>query len=479
MDPEPPNYLSIILFANLSSTGNALELLGLFLLLVLLIISSALISGSEISFFSLNHNDIESLEENDSVDAEKISNLIGHTDQAPADGTLKKKEKKLLATILIVNNFINIAIVIVSDYFIRQILGEEQLIVWGQKLIDLGFNSFTPIQLGGFINFMLTVVGVTFILVLFGEVLPKIYANVNNVKFAKMMVRPVSFFNARLSFLSNILVNSTSLIEKNWADKMTGKSITKEHIDKAIDITVEKNHKNQDELDILKGIVKFNDVTVKEIMKPRVDITALEYNTEYIEVLKIIRASGYSRIPVYIEDYDNIQGILYVKDLIGKKDNKDFKWQSLVRNDILYTPETKKIHEQLKEFQDKKVHIAIVVDEYGGSAGLVTLEDIMEEIIGEISDEFDDDNNIDFIKINKNKYVFDGKSSLHDVAKVMQIDSDIFNDYKGESDSIAGLLLEINGLLPEELKEFKIENLVLTVKEVNKRRIVKVQISKT
>ena len=464
MDSEPPNYLSLVLLANLNIYNNSLELIGLFILLLILIISSALISGSEIAFFSLSPKDIESLEESDSKSSANIINL-------------KKKPKTLLATILIANNFINIAIVIVSDYFIKIMLGEERLLYWGDKVVDIfGIHRISSLEIGNAINFLITVVGVTFILVLFGEVIPKIYANVNNLQFSTFMARPLNFLNRRFSFLSKILVESTDAVEKRLATKISGRSISREHIDKAIELTVEKTIKNKDELDILKGIVKFNEVIVKEIMKPRIDITAVEINTQFKELLAIIKSSGYSRIPVYKEDFDTVVGILYVKDLIGKKDKSSFDWQSIIREDVLYTPETKKINDQLKEFQLKKVHIAIVVDEYGGSAGLITLEDIMEEIIGDISDEFDQNRSVDFVKISDHNYIFDGKSSIHDVAKIIHIDSDIFDEYKGDADSIAGLLLEINGLLPKEQSEFKIQNLKLIASKVTDRRIVKVQV---
>ena len=468
MDPEPPNYLSVILNVNFNTSDFSLENILLFFILIILILSSALISGSENAFFSLTPKDKEELEENDDSTSNKIIELIKDD----------KNKSQLLATILIINNFINIGIVIASDYLIRNLLGTNRLEAIGQYFDNLfGLENFTALQIGNFFNFLITVVGVTFVLVLFGEVMPKIYAKLNNLKFAGVMAGPLSLLTRWISFLSSRMVNYTDLLEKGLSRKINAKSISKEHIDKAIELTVENNKKNKDEFDILKGIVKFNDVEVKEIMKPRVDVVAIDKDTDYKSLLNIIKSSGYSRIPVFEDDFDNIIGILYVKDLIGKKNEDSFHWQSIIREDILYTPETKKINDQLKEFQRKKVHLAIVVDEYGGSAGLITLEDIMEEIIGEITDEFDNKSSIDFVKVGKNGFIFDGKSSIHDVAKVIDVDSDIFDPYKGEADSIAGMLLEINGVLPKELTEFSFEHLTFIAKSVNERRIVKVQVN--
>ncbi len=461
LDVDPPS-LYISFFTILLSAFNTSLVLAVFILLGL-ILSSALISGSEIAFFSLTPDQINSLKLEASNKSETIIKL-------------KEKQSKLLATILITNNFVNIAIVLVSDYILKNFLADDLMNSWALKLKEYSvFASFETSSLISIISFTITVVGVTFILVLFGEVMPKIYASVNNIKLAKLMAGPINFLMKVFSPASNLLVNWTNIVERRLEKNKSIVSIAdKDEINDALDITL---NSDDQELDILKSILKFSDVSVKQIMKPRIDVVAIEDDISYDEVLKIVRESGFSRIPVFKEDFDNIVGILYAKDIISHLNQKNnFKWQKLIRKNILYVPESKKINELLREFQKQKLHMAIVVDEYGGSAGIITMEDIMEEILGEIIDEFDEEKETEYEKIDDNTYIFKGKTLLIDFVKVFDEDIDIFNNFKGESDSLAGLILEIKGEIPEKQEKIDVDKFTFIVEDVSDRRIEKIKV---
>jgi gliding motility-associated protein GldE len=461
LDVDPPSLFLTIIFLSFSGFNTGL-IISLFILIIL-IISSALISGSEIAFFSITPHQLNILKEEGSKNSETIIRL-------------KNDQSKLLATILITNNFVNIAIVLVSDYILKNFLANDLLNTWAQNLVELPlFSSLTISSMVNIISFTITVVGVTFILVLFGEVMPKIYASVNNIKLARLMATPISFLLKVFSPVSNLMVKWTDIVERKLEkSKSSFSSTDKDEINDALDITL---NSDDQELDILKSILKFSDVSVKQIMKPRIDVVAIEDNISYDEVLKIVRESGFSRIPVFHEDFDNIIGILYAKDLISHLDNKgDFNWQNLIRKNILYVPESKKINDLLKEFQKQKLHMAIVVDEYGGSAGIITMEDIMEEILGEIIDEFDEENETEYEKIDEKTYIFEGKTLLMDFVKVFDEDIDIFNDFKGESDSLAGLILEIKGDIPEKQEKIEVDKFIFIVEKVSDRRIEKIKV---
>ncbi len=455
-------YSQVLIPMFLIGVGDWMPLFYL-LLLILLITFSALISGSEIAFFSLLPDQINELERESSESSKKILKL-------------RKKPSKLLATILISNNFVNIALVLVSDMFLKLVIGEQTLYNWGTSLHGLSlFQSFEISTLANIINFTIAVVGTTSILVLFGEIMPKIYANINNLTLARFMAGPLGFLTVLFSPLSNILVNWTDIFKNKIEKKQkTNKGSGKEDIEEALDIAFKEKDQEED-LDILKSIIKFSDVSVKQIMKPRNGVVAIDKDINYHEVLNVIKDSGYSRIPVYEEDFDNLFGILYVKDLIPHLENKeDFEWQNIVRTNILYVPESKKINELLKEFQKLKLHIAIVVDEYGGSSGIVTMEDIMEEILGEIMDEFDEEEEIEYQAIDDKTYLFEGKTSLIDFLKVFNEDISVFDEIKGDSDSLAGLILEVAGELPAKGYEVNTLNYKLIVEEVSDRRIEKI-----
>ena len=438
-------------------------------MLILLIISSALISGSEIAFFSLSPNDLAELEDEDSRSSKRIL-------------ALKEKPRTLLATILIANNFVNIAIVVVSDFLIKRMIGPEREKEIGEWLYNsaLGFLGSKESLANGF-NLFITVVLVTFILVLFGEIAPKLYANLNNRKFAKVMASPLSILNTIFGPLSRILVSWSNKLENKITNTNNYQSNTsREDIDAAIDLTVNSDDESsEEEADILKGIVKFGDVSAKQIMKSRVDVTAIDINTSFGEVMDVIKESGFSRIPVYDEDFDSIVGVLYVKDLIGVYgEDENFDWTKKVRTTVLYVPESKKIDDLLKEFQGKRTHIAIVVDEYGGSAGIVTLEDVMEEVIGDIKDEFDEEEEVDYVKLGDGTYIFEGKSLLNDVCRIIGVDTEYFDKVKGESDSLAGLVIEMVGAIPKMETEVEYEGVSFKVVAVSRRRIEKIHLRK-
>lgn len=464
-------FFSLIAFPNWG-------IIASFILIVLLLICSALVSGSEVAFFSLTHNDFDDLEQENSDTAKHILYL-------------KDRPRTLLATILISNNFINVAIVVVSDFLIKNLLPPEFFLQAGKNLISFinqldYFNwlnwsvaSNAVIENAKItIEVFLTVVMVTFLLVLFGEVAPKVYAKINNIKMAKMMAYPLTILNKVFYPFSTILVTWTNIIEKRLEKRAKNGVTSKEDIDEAIELTVSTEKDAEGEIDILKSIVKFGDVSVTQIMRSRVDVVAVDFRMTYHEVLKIIKDAGYSRIPVYENDFDNVSGILYVKDLLGNLNEDDhFEWQKLMRSNVHFVPETKKIDDLLKEFQSKHLHIAIVVDEYGGSSGIVTLEDVMEEVIGEIQDEFDANSEVIFTKVDDKNYLFEGKTMLNDVCRIIGVDTNTFDDIKGESDSVAGLLLEIIGRIPKQDREITNQGFKFKVVAVNKRRIEEVLIT--
>lgn len=464
LEPEPDqpfyNFLSVLLF--LLPAVSPVEIGFSIILIFLLLMGSALISSSEVAFFSLTANDFEKLTQENS----KVSDQIIALNNLP---------RYLLATILISNNFINIAIVILSDFVIRQLLPPELITGWAEAIVQiLALGNLTDLAtIGRTLEVLITVVGVTFLLVLFGEVAPKVYAKLNNVKLARFMAGPLTILMKILTPFSTILVSWTNAIEKRLEQNASVAS--REDIDEAIELTVNQEQGGEQETGILKGIVKFGDVSVKQIMRPRVDVIAVDFTTTYRELLKTIRISGYSRMPVYENDFDNIVGILYIKDLLGHiREKADFEWQKLIRSNVLYVPESKKINDLMRQIQLERTHMAIVVDEYGGSAGIVTLEDIMEEVIGDIQDEFDDKPEIVYRKIDDNNYLFEGKTLIQDACRIVEIDTSTFDDIRGESDSIAGLILEIKGIIPKVETEIDYKNYKFKVIAVTKRRIEKV-----
>jgi gliding motility-associated protein GldE len=442
-EPDSWLYLSFI-FLSATPVFSIEVILGL-LGIGFLLVASALMSGSEVAYFSLAPADLEKIEEENSPADRRILRL-------------KSPPGLLLATILVGNNFVNIGIVLLSDFVLKRILPEETVSLWSASIIytfGLG-DVFSEPALSGFISFMITVVGVTFLLVLFGEVSPKVYARSNNIQLAQLMSAPLLFMIRVFRPLTSMLITLTGFVERRLAKNASTSSMaSREEIDEAITLAVISHDvAGKQEIDILKSIVKFGDVMVKQIMRSRVDVVSLDFNSDYEKVIAVAQESGYSRIPVYVDDFDNIKGILYVKDLLGHlNETSAFAWQNLVRTDVLYVPEAKRISDLLKDFQRKRLHMAIVVDEYGGSSGIVTLEDIMEEVIGDIKDEFDDEPEVIYKKIDDFNYAFEGKTLLNDLCRVIGVDTSTFDEVKGESDSLAGLILEIIAKLPEKDEE--------------------------
>ena len=416
---------------------------ALFIILILfMLVCSAFISGAEVAFFSLSPQDIQALEDKKNSASTRSLRLL-------------EKPKRLLATILIANNFINVAIIIFSTWLVSR---------------HLDIASFP--YLGLFIETII----VTFMIIFFGEVVPKVFASANNLKLVAMMTVPLLFLRGLFDPLSKLMVSSSKFIEKRIKKYQTSQSLSLEDINQAIDLAVNADASEQ-EVGILKGIVTFGNISVKQIMRSRVDMVAFDIGMKFTDLLIIVKESGFSRIPVYSGDFDKILGILYVKDLLKYIDNDDsYKWQDLIRPSF-FVPESKKIYDLLKEFQSRRIHMAIAVDEYGGTAGLVTLEDIMEEVIGEIKDERDEADEIHYSKIDDQNYIFEGKTLLNDICKVINVSAGSFDEVKGDSDSLAGLVLELVGEIPIKNTETSFKNFKFTVISVGENRIRRVKIT--
>ena len=436
MDPDPESLLLFFSTLHILNYANGL-------VLIFLLIFSALISGSETAFFSLSQTALDNLS-NKSKEENKVVQLLS-------------KPKKLLATILITNNFINILIVLLFAS-----LGEE--LFFNFKLAVFGIQ----------VRFLIEVVLVTFLILLFGEVLPKVYASRNSLKFAGFMAKPISILNTLLTPLSQPLINLTNGLENRLGSKKNNFSVEK--LSEALELT-SNDATTKDEQKILEGIVNFGNTETVQIMKPRIDIFALSDTASYEEVLEKILKKGYSRNPVYKENIDTIIGVLYAKDLLAHLDKTTFKWQNLLREPF-FVPENKKLDDLLNEFREKKNHLAIVVDEYGGTSGIVTLEDVIEEIVGDINDEFDDDD-FSYSKIDDNNYIFEGKTTIKDFCRVLDNeDEDIFEEEKGESETLAGFLLEISGKFPKRGEKINFNKYTFTIESLDRKRIKQVKITR-
>ncbi len=405
-------------------------------LLVILLICSALISGSEVALFSLSKSDIKSKSDLKSFNI--ISNLL-------------QEPNKLLATILIVDNFCNIGVVILFTK-----IGE-----------GLFTNITSPI-----IKFILEIVVATFLILLFGEILPKIYASRNNINFSRFIAYPLRILDIIFTPLSSPMQKFSNYIKDSLAIQNSNISI--DQISHALDLTRPEDTTKQEQK-ILKGIVNFGNIETKEIMRPRIDIFALEMDISSDEVLRSIVATNFSRIPVYDDNLDKIIGVLHIKDLLPFLDTKDFQWKELLR-EPLFIPENKKLDDLMLEFQEKKVHLAIVVDEYGGTSGLVSLEDVIEEIVGDISDEFDDDNLL-YSKVDDNNFIFDGKTSLHDLCRIVKIDKEIFDEYKGDAETIAGFILEISNSFPKKNGKINFMKFIFKIESIDRKRIKQIKLT--
>jgi len=406
------------------------------ILLGILLILSGFISGSEVALFSLSKAEIESKSHLKSFKI--IANLL-------------QKPNKLLATILVVNNLINIAIVILFTK-----LGEVLFSTIGSPLI----------------KFFIEIVIATFLILLFGEILPKIYASRNNISFSRIIAYPLTILDIIFSPISLPMQKFSIYIKKKLAIQNSNISI--DQISHALDLTRPEDTTKQEQK-LLKGIVNFGNIDTNEIMCPRIDIFALDSTLKSEEVLKSITKTNHSRIPVFDENLDKIIGILHIKELLPFLDKKDFQWKKLLR-EPLFIPENKKLDDLMLEFQEKKVHLAIVVDEYGGTSGLVTLEDVIEEIVGDISDEFDDDNLL-YSRIDDQNYIFDGKTSLHDFCRIIGEDKNIFDQYKGDAETIAGFILEISNSFPRKNSKINFMKFIFTVESIDKKRIKQIKLT--
>jgi putative hemolysin len=410
--------------------------IALITILVLLLLS-ALISGAEAAFFSLSPAEINSIKSSKSKTDQLIDKLLS-------------KPENLLATILATNNLVNIAIIVISAYFSGELFDFSNARVMG---------------------FVIEVVVITLIIVFFGEILPKIYSIRYAGKVVQFMAKPLDVAEKICRPVNFLLINLTSRIQQRYSQQ--GKLISMDDLSDALDLT---EHGINEEKKILEGIVKFGNKAVSEIMTPRVDVIGVALKTRFKKLISMVVDSGYSRIPVYNQDLDNIKGILYIKDLIpflGKPDS--FNWQSLLRPPY-YVPETKKINDLLKEFQTTKIHMAVVIDEYGGTSGIITLEDILEEIVGEITDESDNDE-VFYVKLDENNYLFEGKVLLNDFFKVFNADEEIFDEVKGEAETLAGLILELKGELPRKNEVITCMGFDFTIKSVDQRRIQQIQVT--
>ena len=435
MEPEYPLSYLIILSGIGINTPDFKIIIGL-LILIILLIGSALMSASEVAYFSFKPEDIEKLK----TDKNKQSKVILKLYDNP---------EKLLSTVLVANNTINIAIVLLAAFL-------------SSRMFDF---SSEPV-----IGFVINVVVITFLLLFFGEVMPKVYASRNHVVMALLMAYPLTVLEKIFQPVTSLLIYSSSFVKKRTGTRRS--NISMDDLSDALELT--SDNFNEDEK-ILKGIVNFGNTNVSAIMCSRIDVTAIDIKSGFDKIVPVIINSGFSRIPVYSGSFDNVKGILYAKDVLPFTNNPgSFKWQALLRPPY-FVPETKKINDLLKEFQTKKIHMAVVIDEYGGTSGIITLEDILEEIVGEISDESDEDQLL-FRKLDEKTYIFEAKILLNDFCKVVEIEEDLFEDVRGESETLAGLILELTGEIPQKDQIIKFGDFVFKIESVDRRRIKEIRV---
>lgn len=437
MDPEPSSFIPLFFEVDTVTILN-------FSVLIVLLLSTALVSGAEAAFFSLSSTDIQ-------------NELEAKTRRGTTIVKLVEKPKKLLATLMVAKTFFNLSFVLL-------------FIAIGDSLFpDFEKELFGVVQ----VRLILELIIVTFIILVLGEILPKLYASKNNLRFAHIMANPVNILDKILSPINRPMQAITLYFHERLGRPKS--DITVDQLSHALEITTEGDT-TEEEQKILHGIVSFGNTDTRQVMQPRIDVFALGEHMEFAEVVKQIVKNGYSRIPVYKENMDTVTGVLYVKDLLPYIDRKDFNWISLKR-DAYFVPENKKLDDLLKEFQDMKIHLAIVVDEYGGTSGVVTLEDIIEEIVGDISDEFDDEDLV-YSKLDEKNFVFEGKTVLKDFYKVIDLeDESEFEENKGESETIAGFVLEIAGSFPKKGEEIKFNNFTFVVEALDNKRIKQIKVT--
>ena len=437
MDPDPlPNLFLLALEPSISVSSIAF----ISFVLVALLFLSAVLAGSEVAFFSLNADQRISLRESEVSSEKTVSQLLD-------------KPQQLLATLLIAINFVNIIFITLANYLTSMVLGQQSM----ETLLVTLFLLF----------------GVTFIITFFGELIPKVWAQQNNLNFARYSAPLIRFLNFVFAPLSKALLGISGLIEKRVKKKSY--TLTSQELNQALEITTDENTSDR-EKDILRGILNFGNISVKSVMQARREIVAFDTSMNFHELMDLINKNGYSRVPVFNETIDKIEGILYIKDLLKHIDqDENFDWIPLIHSPF-FVPENKKIDDLLYDFQEKRVHMAIIVNEYGETEGLVTMEDIIEEIVGEINDEFDEVE-ADYKKIADNIYVFEAKTSLNDFCRVFEIDGAYFEKAKGESETLAGLIIELFGRIPSAGEEIEFENFTFKVQSVDTRRIKKVRVT--
>ena len=429
------DYLGILNDITLTAPSEGVALAGILACVLLLV--SGFASGSEIAFFSLTPNELNELDEEKSRADAKIMEL-------------RQDSERTLATILITNNLVNVTIIMLLGYFFAH-------------TIDFG-NSW-------WLHFIFMTVLLTFLLLLFGEIMPKVYASKDPLHFCRTAVGGIVFCRKLFYPIASIVVSSGKLTER--VVQKENQTLSVDDLEQALELTDKEDIKEEKRM--LEGIVRFGDETVKEVITSRQDVVGLEFKTSYEEVLQCVVDNNYSRIPVFQESLDHVRGILYIKDLLPHlSKGKEFRWQSLIRPPY-FVPETKKIDDLLREFQENKVHIAIVVDEFGGTSGIVTLEDILEEIVGEINDEYDEDEK-NYVRINSNTFVFEGKTLLSNFYRILKVDDETFEEVEGDADTLAGLLLEIKGDFPKMHEKIDYQNFTFEILEMEERRISKVKV---
>ena len=440
MDPDPEPYIETLpLILNAFFTGVTLNAIIGVVILCLLLIASALISGSETAFFSLQPADLEDLESRTDAKSRLVLKL-------------REKPKTLLATILIGNNFVNVTITLLATYIVSE-------------MFDMVHHPFAA--------FIMEVIVITSLVLIIGEITPKVLAAKKPVKFSRFMARTLQVLMVVFRPLSKLLVKSTSFMDKHLEKKKAGISV--DDLSAAVDIATESSTPLE-EKNMLKGIATFTEKEVSSVMKPRIEIIAVEHDMPFQDMLATVIRSGFSRIPVYEESLDKVSGILYVKDLLPYLDAQSYEWQTLIRP-AFFVPENRKINDLFQDFREKKIHIAIVVDEYGGTSGLITMEDIIEEIVGEINDEFDNvKQEQHYTKLDENTFLFKAQTSIVDFCKVFNVSENYFEPMQGEADTLAGLVLEIEGRIPEVGFSFNLEKFNFEITEADSRRIIQIKV---
>ena len=434
MDPDAYSCQLAEVFNGISVHTPTISAIIAIVLAGLLLLVSGFASASEIAFFSLSPSDLSAIDEKKHPSDEKISKLLEDTE-------------RLLATILITNNFVNVTIIMLCNFFFMSV-----------------FEFHSPIA-----EFLILTVILTFLLLLFGEIMPKIYSAQKTLAFCRFSAPGIWMFRSLFYPVASMLVRSTSFLNKHFARK--NHNISVDELSHALELTDKEELKEEN--NILEGIIRFGGETAKEVMTSRLDVVDLDIRTPFKDVLQCIIENAYSRIPIYSENRDNIKGILYIKDLLPHLNKVDFRWQSLIRP-AYFVPETKMIDDLLRDFQANKIHIAIVVDEFGGTSGIVTMEDIIEEIVGEIHDEYDDEERT-YAVLNDHTWVFEAKTQLTDFYKITKVDEEVFDEVAGDSDTLAGLLLELKGEFPALHEKVTYDHYEFEVLEMDNRRILKVK----